>query len=268
MELLVKPDLDSRVLLQKTEKEVDGRKKNTAVAATTSAGHVENRGLLWFGRLVVVWDTSLMAMLEAELSRNQVVDGLRCWSARLGFRCSQSRSLTAGRDFNEFPPGRIACLSLACGAHVFTSTGELLRWPVRLHTCGPTASCHNFLAFTLKRLSSHRFFTPPACPTYGGASAFIDPPARRRLLHSWSVVRQPDVLRLLAGCFSFWTEEQIVAGNLQLPGILSPRRHPTVPLSPSFLRPLSSFIYPVRISAPRLSNNITCNLSSRRKTDN
>ena len=49
VKLLVKPDLDGRVLLQKTEKEVDGRKKNTAVAATTSAGHVESRGLLWFG---------------------------------------------------------------------------------------------------------------------------------------------------------------------------------------------------------------------------
>ena len=44
MELLVQPDLDGRVLLKKTEKEVDGRKKNTAVAATTSAGHVEIGG--------------------------------------------------------------------------------------------------------------------------------------------------------------------------------------------------------------------------------
>lgn len=54
VELLVQPDLDGRVLLQKTEKEVDGRKKNTAVAATTSAGHVEGKSLLWFGRLAVV----------------------------------------------------------------------------------------------------------------------------------------------------------------------------------------------------------------------
>lgn len=134
VELLVQPDLDSRVLLQKTEKEVDGRKKNTAVAATTSAGHVGNRGLFLVWWLVCCLGGKLSAMWTLR----QVA--IKSWMVfvvgRLGLASVVPRRVlsTAGRDFNEFPPSRIACLSLACGAHVFTSTGELLKWLVRSHS--------------------------------------------------------------------------------------------------------------------------------------
>ena len=90
-------------------------------------------------------------------SQSSVVDGgLRCWSVGLGFssiRCS--RRVLSQRDVTSmnFPQVELPACLWRYGAHVFTSTGELLSWPVHLHAAGPTATCHNVLALGLKRLA-------------------------------------------------------------------------------------------------------------------